>query len=137
MLVFDNAMLYNASDSDVHKIAKDMKKRAEVKLQQAREAIWAHAEAADKNEISRLRQKELEELEASVLRKLKEGSKALPLEEERAIMRDLLQKLWDHRCGSLFHSSVDPEQFPDYYEQIKNPLSFTNVKQRIAETDAE
>ncbi|XP_057836717.1 uncharacterized protein LOC131046903 isoform X5 [Cryptomeria japonica] len=64
--------------------------------------------------------------------KLTEQRMATPI-PERKLLELVLDKLQKKDKYEVFAEPVDPEEVPDYYEYIKNPMDFGTIRLKLAE----
>ena len=50
------------------------------------------------------------------------------------VVETLLQKLYQSIHSTIFREPVNPELYPDYYEQIKNPMHLRRISDYISST---
>jgi hypothetical protein len=44
---------------------------------------------------------------------------------------EIMDRIMAHPCAIFFTQAIDPEQFPDYYRRIPDPLDLTLIKERL------
>ncbi|KAH9310435.1 hypothetical protein KI387_025470, partial [Taxus chinensis] len=64
--------------------------------------------------------------------KLTEQQIATPI-PERKLLEIVLDKLQKKDKYEVFAEPVDPEEVPDYYKYIKNPMDFGTIRMKLAE----
>jgi hypothetical protein len=43
----------------------------------------------------------------------------------------IMARLQEHPCATIFLKAIDPEQYPDYYQVIREPMDLSLIKERL------